>query len=145
MTDLYQPQILREYRNPRNTGVMKNPTHQARALNSSCGDEITVYLKTKNSKLSPYGRSSSRSGSEDPSGSRTTGGKILDIKYEARGCALTIASASFLSEKIKGKKTQEINKLDLKDVEKLLGTKIAPARQPCVLLPLDTVKKAIKK
>ena len=140
MTDLYQPQILREYRNPRNTGVMKNPTHQARALNSSCGDEITVYLK-----LSPYGRSSSRSGSEDPSGSRTTGGKILDIKYEARGCALTIASASFLSEKIKGKKKSDINKLDLKDVEKLLGTKIAPARQPCVLLPLDTVKKAIKK
>jgi len=140
MTDLYQPQILREYRNPRNTGVMKNPTHQARALNSSCGDEITVYLK-----LSPYGRSSSRSGSEDPSGSRTTGGKIVDIKYEARGCALTIAAASFLSEKIKGKKTSEINKLDLKDVEKLLGTKIAPARQPCVLLPLDTVKKALKK
>ena len=132
MTDLYQPKVLQEYRNPRNTGVMKSPTHQARALNSSCGDEITVYLKTKNSKLSPYGRSSA-------------GGKILDIKYEARGCALTIASASFLSEKIKGKKTQEINKLDLKDVEKLLGTKIAPARQPCVLLPLDTVKKALKK
>ena len=140
MTDLYQPQILREYRNPRNTGVMKNPTHQARALNSSCGDEITVYLK-----LSPYGRSSSRSGSEDPSGSRTTGGKIVDIKYDARGCALTVASASLLSEKIKGHKTSEVNNLTLKDVEKLLGTKIAPARQACVLLPLDTVKKALKK
>ena len=139
MTDLYQPQILREYRNPRNTGVMKNPTHQARALNSSCGDEITVYLK-----LSAQGGSSSRSGSEDPSGSRTTGGKIVDIKYEARGCALTIASASFLSEKIKGKKNLEINKLNLKDVEKLLGTKIAPARQACVLLPLETIKKALK-
>ena len=133
MTDLYQPQILREYRNPRNTGVMKSPTHQARALNSSCGDEISVYLK-----LSPYGRSSSRSGS------RTTGGKIVDIKYEARGCALTIAAASFLSEKIKGKKNLEINKLNLKDVEKLLGTKIAPARQACVLLPLETIKKALK-
>ena len=140
MTDLYQPQILREYRNPRNTGVMKSPTHQARALNSSCGDEISVYLK-----LSPYGRSSSRSGSEDPSGSRTTGGKIVDIKYDARGCALTVASASLLSEKIKGHKTSEVNNLTLKDVEKLLGTKIAPARQACVLLPLDTVKKALKK
>src|SRR3989338_1172559 len=125
MTDLYQPQILREYRNLKNTGVMKNPTHQARALNSSCGDEITVYLSAQ--------------------GGSSSGGKILDIKYDARGCALTIASASFLSEKIKGKKTSEINKLDLKDVEKLLGTKIAAARQPCVLLPLDTAKKALKK
>ena len=119
MTDLYQPQILREYRNPKNTGVMKNPTHQARALNSSCGDEITVFLKIDN-------------------------GKVNDMSYDARGCALTIAAASFLSEKIKGKKKSDINKLDLKDVEKLLGTKIAPARQPCILLPLETIKKALK-
>lgn len=119
----YSPIVLEHYRHPRNFGRLEKPTHTGSELNPLCGDEITVYLSVQ--------------------GGTTSGGKISDIKYEGRGCALMIASASILSENIKGLEIKEIKKINKTEIEKLLNIKVSQARESCVTLALNTIKKVI--
>lgn len=114
MQNIYSPKVLDHYRHPRNTGKLAQPTHQGEELNPLCGDEIKVYISVK-------------------------GGIIKDVKYEARGCALSIASASLLSEDIKGESTGAIGEMGLKDIKKMLGVEVGKAREQCVLLALNTI------
>ncbi len=118
MQNSYSQKLLDHYRNPRNAGQLAHPTHTAEELNPLCGDEIKVYLSVKD-------------------------GIIKDIKYEARGCALSIAAASMLSEEIRNSKS-EIRNFGLSDMEKLLEVKISKAREQCATLALETIKKAMK-
>ncbi len=116
----YNQIVLDHYRNPRNFGILEKPgTKVAFELNRLCGDEITVYLRFSSQNL-------------------------LDLKYQARGCALSIAAASVLSEIVKGKPLIEIERLATKDIEKFLEIKVGHARQECVALALNTIKKTIK-
>lgn len=116
---LKSKKIFQHYKNPLNFGILTKPTYTQKDSNPHCGDEVKYYLKVKN-------------------------GKIDDIKFEARGCVLTIATASLLSEKIKGRKLEQVEKLTSTDLEKLLGEKISEARHECILLPLKTLQKLIK-
>lgn len=127
MSQLYSSTIKFHYHHPRNFGKLLHYTHTAEALNPLCGDEIKVYLKIVKLKLPPSGRS-------------PEGEKILDIKHEARGCMLTIAAASVLSEYLKGKPVTEIKKIGLKHIAKLLEVAISPARKSCATLPLTALK-----
>lgn len=116
---MYREHILDLYRNPSNFGILNNSTHKYTEYNSLCGDEITVQLLVKN-------------------------GKIKDAKFNGSGCVICMVSASLLTEKIKGMSTEEIKKLDRRDILKLLKVPINPARIKCVLLPLEATKRALR-
>ena len=116
----YNELVLDHYRNPRNFGTIERPTHIASELNPLCGDEITVYFKVR-------------------------GSKIENFKYEARGCALSVAAASILSERIMNYELgiREVQKITKADIEKMLGIKVGKAREGCLTLSLNTIKKTI--
>lgn len=117
--DLYREHILELYKSPSNFGTLSEPSHQATEHNSICGDEVTVQIKVRN-------------------------GKVHDIKFSGSGCVVSVVSASLLTDKIKGMKVDDIHKLNMEDVLKLLKMKLSPARIKCALLSLEAVKKALK-
>lgn len=121
MTQFYMPQsysstIKQHYHNPRNSGKLSDYTHTAEASNPLCGDETKVYLQIKN-------------------------GVVANISHETRGCMICVAAASVVSESARGKKLEEIKKLGVQQVSKLLGVQISPARKQCAELFVTTVKK----
>lgn len=116
--DIYREIILDNYKYPRNFGRIKNPTVSSGQNNPSCGDDISMDIKIK-SKI------------------------IEDIKFYGQGCAISIASASLLTENVLGKNTDEILKMDKKDILKLLGITLTPTRLKCALLPLEVLHKTI--
>ncbi len=115
---LYQDLILDHYRNPRNQGVLKAPTHLATANNPTCGDHLEMQLSVKN-------------------------GIISDVKFSGRGCAISQASASLLSEFVKGKTIVEASGLGTDGLLSLLGVALSPNRLKCALLSLETFSKAL--
>ena len=116
---MYQEQILDHYKNPRNAGKIENADVHHHEKNPLCGDELDVYLVI------------------------SKGGKINDLKIQAHGCAISTASASMLTEKVKGKNIDEIKKLKKDDILEMLGIPISAARLKCALLSMDTFKNAI--
>ncbi len=115
----YKKHIVELWKNPRNFGTLRSPTHELTEHNSICGDEITVQLSVKD-------------------------GKIADAKFSGSGCILSVVSASLLTDKLKGMKVEDIKKLGKEDIKKLLKTKIHPSRMKCALLPLEATKKSLK-
>lgn len=83
LRDLYQQVILDHSRSPRNYGELPPPCLHAHGDNPSCGDEIDVWLKVSDN------------------------GNIEDLKFKGQGCAISQASASMMTQKVKGKTTQQ--------------------------------------
>ena len=115
---IYRENILDNYKNPRNFGKIENADITFRDFNPICGDELTINLKFN---------------------SHT----IKEIKIMPKGCAISVASASILSEFIRGKTKEEIKNIKNEDVFNMLGIELSPIRVKCALLPLVTLKKAI--
>lgn len=117
----YNKIVLDHYNNPRNYGQLKHATHSHENLNLVCGDELSVYINSKS-------------------------GRIQEISFQARGCALMTASASVLFEEIRQKKPKisELEELDIETVEKLLRIQVPKNRTDCVRLPILTLKNALK-
>ena len=115
---LYQDLILDHYRNPKNQGELKKATHTADANNPTCGDKLHMDIIVKNDI-------------------------IEDIKFSGSGCAISQASASLLTEAVKGKSVQGATILEPKDVFELLGVTLSPGRMKCGLLSLETLKKTL--
>lgn len=115
---VYKETILDHYRHPRNFGELPNANARAREANVICGDTIEMQL-------------------------RLHGKKIEDVSFRGQGCAISIASASMLTEQVKGRSTSEIMKLGKKDIIGLLGTDPGPTRIECALLGLRVMKMAI--
>ena len=118
MDDLYRDYILEHYRRPHNFGVLEAPTASYEGANPLCGDRITMMLDVKD-------------------------GVVADVAFTGRGCAISQASASLLTDEIKGKTVEEIEKMTSQDLLDLLGIEISPARLKCALLSLDTVTHAL--
>ena len=118
--EMYRENILENYRSPKNFGKLKTLTNKAQAINKICGDEINMELEIKNNKLT-------------------------DIKFNGQGCAITMASASLLTEKIKNMPIEKIKSLKREDALELLQIPISPIRIKCALLPLEAVQKALNK
>ena len=118
--DLYREKILDHYKNPRNFTGEKHSLKATHGENPSCGDSIIMSADIKN-------------------------GRIRDIKFSGEGCAIAIASASMLTEKVKGEKITKIANIEFDDIEKMLGVKVAPARKRCAMLPLTVLKKILLK
>ena len=87
LKDLYQEIILDHGKNPRNLGKFENFNKDAKGHNPLCGDKVHIYLKVDENK------------------------KISDIKFEGHGCAISMASASIMTELMKDKDEKDVNEL----------------------------------
>ncbi|MCB0307771.1 MAG: SUF system NifU family Fe-S cluster assembly protein [Bdellovibrionales bacterium] len=136
MKALYQEMILDHYKKPRNFHALNNQTHEAKGHNPLCGDRVTVYLVLD-------------------------GNTVKDIGFQGTGCAISTASASMMTDFIKGKTIDEIEHLfsafhDLVTLEKPLanqdklgklkvfeGVREFPMRVKCATLSWHTLKAAL--
>lgn len=116
--DLYMEQILDHYKYPRNFGRLENPDISHEEGNPSCGDQIRIDLKIQD-------------------------GKIADVRFSGKGCAISQAAASMLTEMIKGQSLEDVKKLGKEDMLNTLGIEISAIRLKCALLALKVVKAGI--
>jgi nitrogen fixation NifU-like protein len=118
MDDLYRDYILEHYRRPHNFGVIADPDASHEGANPLCGDRITMMLGVRD-------------------------GVVERVGFTGRGCAISQASASLLTDEIKGKPVAQVAALNGDDVLELLGIDISPARLKCAMLSLDTLQEAL--
>lgn len=117
-SEIYRDIILDYYRHPRNFGDLDNPDVRAKDSNPLCGDIIEMQLKIKDAKVD-------------------------DLRFNGKGCAISQASASMLTEIVKGKTLDEVKALGKQDVLDLLGIDPGPTRIKCALLGLKVLKLAV--
>jgi nitrogen fixation NifU-like protein len=141
LRELYQDIILDHGRHPRNQRKLETPTHLARGHNPLCGDRVTVFLQLE-------------------------GDRIADVSFDGRGCAISTAAASLMTEVLKGKTLGEARTLfaqfhakvtggepaetppeleeEVERLEPLTGVKAYPVRVKCATLPWHTFEAALK-
>ena len=116
--DMYAENILEHYKNPRNFGKLQTPTQTYKDSNPLCGDEVEIQLQL-------------------------SGDGINDVAFTGRGCAISQASTSMLTEQIKGKEIEYVKNLTQQDIVSMLGISIGPTRMKCALLGLRTLQKGL--
>ena len=115
--DIYREIILDYYRNPRNFGRLERFDISAHDTNPLCGDEVDMQVKVGE------------------------GNRIEEIKFFGKGCAISQASASMLTELAKGKELEWVKTLSKDDVLKMLGNpELGPSRIKCALLGMKVLK-----
>jgi nitrogen fixation NifU-like protein len=117
LDDFYRDYILDHYRSPRNFGNLENADVEAEDINPLCGDQIKMELKVDD-------------------------GVVRDIRFSGKGCAISQASASMLTEQIKGMKLADVAKLSKEAVLENVGIGISPTRMKCAMLGLRVLKSA---
>jgi nitrogen fixation NifU-like protein len=115
---LYREYILEHYKHPHNHGSLDHADLQAHDLNPLCGDELTFQIGLD------------------------ADGRVSEVAFDGHGCAISQASASMLSDELKGLSTEELLKLDRQTVLDLLGIEISATRMKCAMLSLKVVKAA---
>jgi nitrogen fixation NifU-like protein len=135
LNDLYQEVILDHNRRPRNFHALDGASHTAEGYNPLCGDRLTLYLKL-------------------------AGGVVRDVSFEGAGCAISKASASLMTDAVKGKTVAEVQALferfhrmvttppeqaveDLGKLSALAGVREFPVRVKCASLAWHTLKAAM--
>lgn len=113
--EMYQEIILDNYRNPKNFGTVENPTIHARDSNPACGDVIEINIKINKDR-------------------------VEEIKFTGKGCAISQAAASMLTEEVKGKNVEYIHKLRKEQILEMLGIPLSGIRLKCALLSLKVLK-----
>lgn len=123
--DVYRENILDHYRNPRNFGELKNSDATHEENNPFCGDRIRMDIRI----------------------SMVNGQKSMveEIRFSGEGCAISLASASMLTEAVKDKPLNDLHKLDKDAILEMLGIQLSPTRLKCALLPLEVLHKTIAK
>ena len=119
MDDLYRDEILEHYRQPHNFGTLDAPDAVYEGHNPLCGDRITMMLHVD------------------------AEGNVAQVAFSGRGCAISQASASLLTDEVKGRPVAEVEAMKNQDILDLLGIEISPARLKCALLSLDTMQHAL--
>ena len=111
--------ILDHYRNPRNYGKLKNATSAITEYNPICGDTVHMQILFE-------------------------GNTVRDAKFIGRGCSISQASASMITEMIKGKTVDEVMAMKKDDFLSVVGFNLGPAREKCALLSFNAVEKLVK-
>ena len=117
---IYSQNILEHYKEPQNKGKIENCDCEKKQVNRSCWDQIKIFLKYDWDKIEKF-------------------------TFEWEGCAISIASASMLTEELPWMSKEEILKLWLEDVKDLLWVEIWANRIKCAILALETVQDCLKK
>ena len=115
MDDLYRDYILEHYRRPHNFGVLETPSASYEGSNPLCGDRITMQVAVDD-------------------------GVVREIGFTGRGCAISQASASLLTDEVKGKPVADAAAFRADDLLDLLGVEISPARLKCAMLSFDALQ-----
>ena len=116
--DLYREQILEHYKNPHNFGELRDADITQEGDNPLCGDVVTLYLKLDD-------------------------GHLKDVRFRGRGCAISQASASILTDMIVGKPLNELKAFPTQELLDELGIQISPARMKCATLAVNTLRVAL--
>lgn len=134
--DLYRDLIVDHSKRPRNFGALDDPTHYCEGHNPLCGDNVTIYLRIQD-------------------------GIVEGARFDGNGCAISTASASMMTEAIKGKSVREVEELferfrsrltseeepepeeDLGSLESLVGVREYPMRVKCATLPWHALHAAL--
>ena len=117
MDDFYQEFILDHYRNPRNFGSLPAPDAVAEDVNPLCGDAIRMELNV-------------------------SANRVEEVRFSGKGCAISQASASMITETVKGMTLEELARLPLETVLENVGIGISPTRMKCATLGLKVLKSA---
>ncbi len=116
---LYESEIyeylLDHYENPRNFGTLENPSFSYEEGNPSCGDVIRIDVRVNDNR-------------------------IEDIRFSGKGCVISQAAASILTETVRGKTLDEVRAFSKEDMLKALGIPLSPMRLKCGLLALKVLK-----
>ena len=115
MDDLYRELILDHYQHPHNHGEIPGADISYEDSNPLCGDKIRIDIKLKNNV-------------------------VEDVKFSGKGCAISQASASMLTDELIGKSLDDVKKMDKQFILDLLGIPLGPTRIKCALLPLKVIK-----
>ncbi len=133
---LYRQVIMDHYKNPRNRGVLEEDTVTINMNNPTCGDRIQLSFKVEE-------------------------GKVSDVKFEGEGCSISMASASMMTQAVKGKPIEEAlhmsqifsdmmqgkeydDSIELEDIEALQGVSKFPARIKCATLAWKAMEKGLR-
>jgi nitrogen fixation protein NifU and related proteins len=119
--DMYQEVILQHYRAPRNFGPLSGADREGEESNPLCGDHITMRLKVEPSSHT-----------------------IAEVRFEGDGCAISVASASMLTEKVAGLSLEDAGHLSQEDVLKSLGIPLSPVRVKCALTGFVALGRALR-
>jgi len=135
LDELYRQVILDHYQKPRNWGRLDDDAVTVDLNNPTCGDRISLQL-------------------------RVEGGKVIDVRFTGEGCSISLASASMMTEAIKGKSVdealaladafsrlmqrQDVGDIDLGDLEALQGVSKFPARIKCALLSWKAMQQGLR-
>jgi len=139
LRELYQEVILDHSRHPRHHGVLDSATHKAEGYNPLCGDRVIVYLQLDQE------------------------GRVADIRFQGKGCAISQASASMMTEMLKGRSQAEAERLmsgflnlvkgqdapglsedDRETLNVMSGISAFPMRVKCATLAWHTYKNAVE-
>ncbi len=120
MDNLYRDFILEHYRSPHNKGVLDPADLRFADSNPTCGDEMSMTLRLDAARQ-----------------------RIEDVAFDGRGCAISQASASILTDELRGMTIDEVKAMNPKQVLDALGVPIGPARLKCALLSYKVLEGAV--
>ena len=120
LEQMYREVILDHYKNPHGHGLLADADAQAEGMNPLCGDEVTVSLKFAGD-----------------------GETIEEVGFEGRGCAISQAATSMLTDLVKGKTVTEVAALQKEELLEEIGIPLTPVRVKCAILGLGVMKVAL--
>ena len=120
MDQLYREVILDHYKNPRGHGALDPHDASAEGQNPLCGDEVSIFVR--------FG---------------ADGDTIDEVTFEGRGCAISQAATSMLTEMVKGRKASEVAELPKDALLDEIGIPLTPIRLKCAILGLGVLKVAL--
>ena len=115
---IYREIILEHYKNPSNKGTLDPADFTYEDVNPLCGDEIRIDVRVEDDRVS-------------------------EIRFSGRGCAVSLASVSILTEMVEGKSLAEVKALGREELLEEIGIPVSPARMKCAMLGLKVLKAGV--